>query len=245
MNISSKMKLVICTPFYETKGFSPYISSLVKSVVFLSRAGFLFDYWEAAGDSYIDRARNRITNIFMKSDYTHLLFVDSDHAWDLQSLINILEHDVDIVGAAYPAKNAWNIWTCCINTEKGYEKTFDDSGKLTHVGPPVNGPDGLISAQFVATGFMKIRREVFLKLADKQPDNFYIENGEKIYNFFGRIPPLGEDTSFCQRWRDIGGELWVEPNCNISHYGTTNYSGNFAEYLKSMPLARRVANVAG
>jgi hypothetical protein len=237
------MRLLIATPFYEMKGFSPYISSIVKTIMILMKSGIDVDYWELSGDSYIDRARNKISNLFMRSEYTDLLFVDSDMGWDCKSLENIIRHEVDIVGAGYPCKNKWDFWGCVLNTEEGYENTYDAAGRITHVGPP-KCKDGLISARFVPTGFMKIRRQVFERLTKECPDNFYVdENGEKIYNFFGRIPPLGEDSSFCKRWTDIGGELWVEPDCTISHYGFKEYKGNYAQYLRSMPEAKRIENV--
>jgi hypothetical protein len=239
------MRLVIATPFYDMRGMSPYISSLVSSMVFLAKKGIDVDFWELSGDTLIDRARNVIANRFMKSDYTDLLFIDSDMKWDIPSLLNILKHDVDVVGAGYPCKNMWDYWGCVLNTEKGYENTYDESGVVTHVGPPVNGQDGLVSAQYVATGFMKIKREVFVKLAEKQPDNFYIDQKrDKYFGFFDRMVPLGEDYSFCQRWRDIGGELWVEPDCTISHYGVQEHTGNYKQFLLSMPEAKKVQNVA-
>jgi hypothetical protein len=237
------MRLVIATPFYEMKGWSPYISSLVRSVIALKMANVDVDFWELSGDSYIDRARNVIANKFMGSEYTDLFFIDSDMGWDVESFVNIIRHAVGIVGAGYPCKNKWDFWGCILNTEDGYESTCGASGKVTHVGPP-KCKDGLISAKFAPTGFMKIKKEVFVKLSEEQPDNFYLDDkGEKVYNFFGRIPPLGEDSSFCKRWTDIGGELWVEPDCTISHYGTKEYKGNYADYLRSMPLARKAVNV--
>ena len=33
----------------------------------------------------------------------------------------------------------------------------------------------------------------------------------------------GEDNSFCKRWRDIGGKIWVDPKMSIGHIGKYNY----------------------
>jgi hypothetical protein len=224
------LKIVIATPFYEMKGFSPYISSLAKTLSLLHKLGIECDYWDLSGDSYVDRARNTIANEFMKTDATHLIFIDSDMAWDLDGFGNLLQADVDIVGAGYPCKNQWDFYSCILNVNDDELKT-----------PKVDPKTGLISAWGVPTGFMKIRREVFLKLAEKMPDNKYEcskdEDGKESYhyNFFGRIPPMGEDISFCRRWVSIGGELWVEPRVTITHFGVKGWEGNYHEFLLSCP----------
>lgn len=220
------MKLLIATPFYNVSGFSPYISSLMKTVALLQKLGIEYDYWELSGDSYIDRARNTIANTFMRSEYTHLLFIDSDMSWDLAGFGNLLKADVDVVGAGYPCKNNWDHFSCILLSEPD--------------GKPIVNEEGLIAAWGVPTGFMKIRREAFEKLAAADPDNFYWEGqGEdavKIYNFFGRIPPMGEDISFCRRWVEkAGGELWVEPRITMGHYGVKKWEGNYHEFLKGCP----------
>lgn len=221
------MKLLIATPFYEMKGFSPYISSLVYTCKLLHQAGIEFDFWELSGDSYVDRARNTIANKFMDSDYTDLVFIDSDHKWDLEGFTNLLKADFPIVGAGYPCKNQWDFFSCIL-------ETLDD-------GKPIVNAQGLIKAWGIPTGFMKIKREVFVQLAEKMPDNYYmannVETGEevKVFNFFGRIPPMGEDISFCRRWAGIGGELWVEPRVTITHYGVKGWEGCYDTFLKQCP----------
>lgn len=219
------MKLLIATPFYEMKGWSGYISSLVYTTKLLERAGIDFDFWELSGDSYIDRARNKIALDFMESDYTDLLFIDSDERWNLKGLVNLLKADADVVGAGYPCKNNWKFFSCLIDT-------LPD-------GRPETNAQGLISARTVPTGFMKIRRTVFEQLANIT--NTYMDyepslgKERKFYNFFGRIPPLGEDGSFCLRWQQIGGKVWVEPRVTITHYGVKGWEGNYHEFLLQCP----------
>jgi hypothetical protein len=46
---------------------------------------------------------------------------------------------------------------------------------------------------------------------------------------------LGEDYSFCHRWRSCGGEVWLDVQSRLSHEGTFVFEGNptrFAEILK-------------
>jgi hypothetical protein len=41
---------------------------------------------------------------------------------------------------------------------------------------------------------------------------------------------LGEDRMFCRRWRDIGGEIHLLPNCTMTHTGPFTFTGNFARF---------------
>jgi hypothetical protein len=129
--------------------------------------------------------------------------------------------------------------------DKNYEPIKNDKGEITHVGPPIVNNEGLIEAIGVPTGFMKIRKSVFTKLAEAYPDDWLEENGKKEFNFFGHLKEnnmiFGEDMSFCRRWRSIGGKLWVEPRCNIGHWGVNVWGGNYDAFLKGMPTPIRKA----
>ena len=214
-----EMKLVMATPFYSMQGWSPYISSLAKSIRILEGSGIQWDYWNLSGDSYIDRARNKIANDFMTSDFTHLLFIDSDMAWDEVGFARLITADEDIVATGYPCKNNWDFYGCLLNTT-GSE------------GRPIVNSKGLLSASSAPTGLMIIKKFVFTRLAGHVSS--YRENGNRrVYDFFGRIPPMGEDTSFCKRWRDAGGEIWVEPRIKMTHCGFKEYTGCYDEFLRN------------
>ena len=221
----SKRKLLIATPFYDVKGFSPYIRSLVQTVHALTLAKIPFEWMDRSGDSYVWRARNSIADLFMHSDATELVFIDSDHGWTLQSFFQLLQADEEIVGGAYPVKNNWEMFGVTIHTNKDFT-------------PEVNA-EGLIRADMVPTGFMKIKRSVFEKLKAARPNDWYWDDGAKIYNYFGHLTidhvAYGEDISFNRRWQMIGGDLWVEPRCTISHIGTKSWEGNYHNFLLKQP----------
>jgi hypothetical protein len=43
---------------------------------------------------------------------------------------------------------------------------------------------------------------------------------------------LSEDYAFCRRWRDIGGKVFVDPQCKLAHLGQHLYRGDLAESLR-------------
>ena len=228
----TKKKYLFATPFYEVKGYSPYILSMFQTVYALARhTSVQFEFNELSGDSYVWRARNLLAENFLRSDATDLFFIDSDHGWSLESIMRMLKADVDVVGGAYPTKNNWEHYSVVVYTDAK--------------GIPETNAEGLIRAQKVPCGFMKIKREVFEKMRKAYPENWYWEGGgegvpvRKIYDYFGHLTvghvKMGEDISFCKRWEMIGGELWVEPRCRIDHVGTKTWHGCYHDYLLKRP----------
>ena len=37
---------------------------------------------------------------------------------------------------------------------------------------------------------------------------------------------LSEDYTFCRRWQEIGGTIWMDPSINLDHQGTYVFKGN-------------------
>lgn len=230
-------RLMIATPFYEVRGWAPYIHSLVKSAAALAVAKIDFDYVQLSGDSYVWRARNAIAQAFLDSNCSHLIFIDSDEGWDLEGFLRLVKADADIVGGAYPVKNNWEHYGVTIES---VVKNLDGTDYLV---PKVNDA-GLIHAEKVPTGFMKISRRVFERLKAEYPENWYWDvqpNGHmrRMWNHFGHIMEdhvvYGEDISFCRRWQAIGGEVFVEPRIQMTHMGVQQYSGHYHDYLCRQP----------
>jgi hypothetical protein len=222
----AKRKLLIATPFYEMKGWSPYIKSIVATATYLTKAGIDFEYLDWPGDSYVDRARNTICARFLESDCTHLFLLDSDEQWNPEPIVKMLEADKEVLGGAYPTKNNWENYSSISLTQ------------------PPTIENGLVKASVVSAGFMMIKREALEKFEAHYPDLSYIDqsadppdNKTRIYiAFFECFRQAGlrhgEDYTFCNRWRAMGGELWIYPDIDFGHFGVQGWFGNFAKYLK-------------
>ena len=37
---------------------------------------------------------------------------------------------------------------------------------------------------------------------------------------------LSEDYTFCRRWQEIGGDIWLDPSISLNHYGHFCFQGN-------------------
>ena len=56
--------------------------------------------------SLVTQGRNLCVSYFLNTDFTHLLFVDSDIAFDPEAIFRLIELDKDIISIPYPMKTA-------------------------------------------------------------------------------------------------------------------------------------------
>ena len=112
----------------------------------------------------------------------------------------------------------------------------------------------------IASGMMLIKREVFETMIEKLGDEINVISGgsetmdpktmtritdphRKAYAFFDvSIDPntrayTSEDFTFCKRWRQVGGQVFLAPWTRTVHVGTYEYVcdlGAVARYTQQM-----------
>ena len=231
------MRVVIATPFYELKGFSPYIASLTATIRLLERCNIDWRFHDLSGDSYVHRARNSMCDTFLEDpDATDLFFIDSDMAWEPQAFINMCMLPDPVVGGSYPVKNGWDNWTSVPNL-----KEVDGVHRLQ--GRQLSDGSALIEAHVLAGGFLRIKRQVLEKYRTHFPDQWYREPstrpddpGRKYTQFFAAKDEdhqfIGEDHFFSKRMREMGIPMFIYPNVVIEHYGVKGWAGNFDKFLR-------------
>jgi hypothetical protein len=162
-------------------------------------------------DPYIVLARNTAVADFLQTDCTHLLFIDADIVFRKEQILRLLSHDVDIVGGLYPKKAQGKIkWVC---------------NALPDRPPPEE--NGLIKLKHIGTGFMLIRRRVFVEMIGHFGDEIaYLEDeiDRELWNFFpmGIVDRrmLSEDWFFCNRARELGFVVYGDTVVLLKHIGT-------------------------
>jgi hypothetical protein len=132
------------------------------SVVNLIKSGELHgEIHPVIGDSLVSRARNRIVADFLKSDCTHLLFLDCDLQFNPKQVKQLLGHGehCPIVCALYPKKQVELAWVMNIFT-----------------GVQTPDQNGLLPVKCAGTGAMLIRRDVIQKMQEAYPSLRYDED---------------------------------------------------------------------
>lgn len=237
-----RQKVIFCTPFYEMKGYSPYIHSMFYTVRALQSMNIWCEFWELSGDSYVDRAKNTLFNKFLEDpDATDLFMIDSDMQWNPDAVLKMIMLPDSIVLGSYPQKNSWGQWTTTPKVVKNEEGTYHPQGRILQDG------SALIQAEYLAGGFMRIRRDVLQKYRDTYVEDQYQDpsadpsSPARVYtNFFiceikDRLR-WGEDRFFGRRLQELGYMCMVYPNIDFTHYGVKGWSGNFDRWLRDPAL---------
>jgi hypothetical protein len=245
-----QVKVFVATPMYGgmTTGF--FCQSIMMLQMAMQQKGYAMAASFMFNESLITRARNSLTHAFLKTDCTHLLFIDADIKFNAHEIMHMFEHDLDIICGIYPKKEInWSEVQAAVKRDIAVDDLKHHTGSwvvnLVDYQGTVSVPqDQPLEIWAGGTGMMLIKREVFEKLGDVVPvyvnDVVDLSNTnkprEEIKEFFatsiepetGRL--LSEDYHFCYIWRKIGGKIHAAPWMKLGHVGTYIFEG---ELIKS------------
>jgi len=216
-------KVLIGTPSHDGRLDVWYTNSLLNTI----RATYEQDvdtYVHAiytSYDSLVQRARNSLVKIALEQNYDYLFFIDSDVEWDPEWIFRFLDYPEDIVGAPLVKKS---------DEKEGYTcKILDRKLKYNQRGD-------LIEVDGVGTGFLKMSRRALVKLwnaADDYKNEETMNEWDKmIFDVVIRDNILiSEDYTMCNKWKDMGEKVYMDPSITINHLGPKKFIGNFANFL--------------
>jgi len=172
-------------------------------------------------DSLVQRARNDIFKLAYKSKVDELVFIDCDQDWNPEDFFKLLEHEEDVVGC--PVRKKSDIAQFNIKlVSKDYELL----------------ENGLVEVDSVGTGFMKISKNAIVKIWESSEEYIEIDKQEKSRMVFDIGIHDGiltsEDVVFCEKWRNMGGKVYIDPTINSGHSGEKRWVGNFEEWIKAV-----------
>lgn len=249
--MENRVKLFVGTPMYGGMCYGAYANSCINLVSTLNNVGIGVLFYYYYNDALVTRARNTIVDQFLKTDCTHLLFIDADIQFNPQDVISILSLKEDIIGGLYAKKMInWNKVAQVIkdvpNINPNDIERFAGDGVL-NIKNPLTNTTSLQEVDEIGAGFMLIRREVFLKLANTYPQLRYIENQEERYCFFptlidnhgsvtdgGTNRYLSEDYAFCSLWRKLGGKIMLAPWIVLRHIGNYSYTCDLSFIMNTL-----------
>lgn len=220
--MSDELRLLIATHTHGS--VTPaYCQSLATATAFLAAHGIPHSVMMFE-DSLVDRGRDRAAATLLESDCTHLLFIDGDIEFKPDAIATLLSCGKDVAVGAYRKKNERNEFAISF---------LPDADKVLHQCER----SGAVKIARAGTGFMLIHREVFERLAEAMPEIAYKDNERDMHAFFEHVVKDGkrwsEDYTFCERWRAIGGEVWLHPFIELGHWGPHPWRGTILEHLKT------------
>ena len=254
-----RRKLFVATPMYGGQCHGMYTKSSVELAKLCQHYGIEIKNFYLFNESLITRARNYCADEFMRSDSTHMIFIDSDIGFDPNDVLTLMalmdtedpNSDKHIMCGPYPKKTiAWE------KIKRAVDKGFADENPMElekfvgdYVFNPAQGQkqvrlDEPVKVLEGGTGFMMITKGAFEQFNNAYPDYSYIPDHVRTKNFDGSREImmyfqalidekskryLSEDYMFCQWMQKIGVDTWVCPWMKLMHTGSYTFGGSLSD----------------
>lgn len=249
------INILICTPAYGHQVTLHYFYSILRLIPALKEKNIESEVYAFGNESLISRARNLCMAKFLsKEKYTHLLFIDADIGFNVQNVFRLLEKDVALCGGSYPKK------VLKIDALKKFANLSEYEmlvNSVDYVGTFLKDPDnekkaivkvekdGFAEVQRLGAGMLLVRKDVILEMIEKYPELHYtngipgVKDPEVDPHYYAFFQPyihnntyLSEDFAFCERWRALGGKLYMDMTSPLTHHGSIAFKGHVGLALK-------------
>jgi hypothetical protein len=254
-----KRKIFVATPMYGGNCHGMYTKSTADLAKMCAHYQIDIRFFYLFNESLITRARNYCVDEFLRSDYTHLMFIDSDIGFDPNDVLSMLammdtedpNNDKHVMCGPYPKKTiAWE------KIKQAVDKGFADENPNNlekYVGDFVFNPahgqsevrlDEPVKVLEGGTGFMMIDKHAFKKFDEAYPEYSYLPDHIRTKHFDGTREImmyfqalidekskryLSEDYMFCQWMQKIGVDTWMCPWMKLLHTGSYTFGGSLTD----------------
>jgi len=206
-------KILIATPCLDQKVDAYFVHSLCESIKLGIKNDLDIRCVFLANESILPMARNELFALAYKENYDIMVFIDDDESWKEHALIEIIQSNKDVVALPVVNKSdtviGFNVWL-----NKDSEK--DPS-------------DGYIKINKCGTGFLKLSRKVIEDLWNSNTELLF--RNKKLKNIceytYVNGDFIGEDITLTKKIKELGYDIWLNPNYTVSHIGNKMYNGDF------------------
>jgi predicted O-methyltransferase YrrM len=229
---------MLATPVTEKPNCN-YVNSLAGTVETLVRADVRLHHRILQGCCHVDDARNYLIRDFLQSECTDLLFLDADMGWLPNNVLRVLKAPGDIVAGVY-----------CHKSDQETYPFHPFVGRTTTA-----NEHGLFEMPKAATGFMRIRRHVIEALYEREKAKgrlIWLDGDNENQNRLpvaricerGFVRELGleglsaneasqsGDYVLCLKARQLGFQVFIDPEMGFSHAGEKVWTGHFGNHLR-------------
>jgi len=244
----------LCIPVYDGRVHDATMSSVARTMQEAQRKGITISLIMGRGNAVLPHVRNWLVSQAMLKGCDKIWFVDSDMAWDgcIPDVLNMLAAPVDVVAGVHQARNPrWNdparlvvkwdkippeqdeatgllkvskVATAFVCIDRSVFERIDKAGLARPY---------LSFGQFNPDPSMKYMRAYFwydfLSPAISEADQ------EKLreYGVDGPFDILqGEDFYFCDRVKDVGGSIFIDPRIALTHFdGCVQHTASFKDIV--------------
>jgi hypothetical protein len=161
--------------------------------------------------SVITIARRNLVDIFLKSDFDYIWWVDSDMKFPVDAPMKLLARQKDIVGVNYRRRRFPNA---------NFTGMMGGAGQFTEFQTTDNSPS-MELIDVLPHGCVLVKREVYEKI----PHPHYLQEYIPELNL-----EIGEDIFFCQQAQKAGYQVWCDQDLSkeTSHIGIFHFNYNLS-----------------
>ena len=189
--------LFVATPMYGGQSAGMYTKSTNDLAMACTKYGIEVRFYYLFNESLITRARNYCVDEFLRSGFTHMLFIDSDIGFNYKDVFTLMHltdpsTGMDIVTGPYPKKTiSWEKIKMAVDQGFANKNPFN---LQNFVGDYVFNPASNVSEFRIdepveiregGTGFMMIHRDTLIKYAEAYPELKYLPDHVRTEHFDG------------------------------------------------------------
>jgi hypothetical protein len=247
--------IFVGVPMYGGNCSGLFCKSTNDLATMCAKYGIKVVFYYLFNESLVQRARNYVVDEFLRSECTHLMFIDADIGFNPNDVLSLLGIQItypdqyDVLAAPYPKKNiSWEKVKKAVEIGRA-ENPFD---LMHYAADYVFNPlpnvksfrlDEMVEVSEAGTGFMLIPRNVFERYKVAYPELSYKPDHLRSENFDGEreivayfdcaIHPesrryLSEDYFFCWNVRKAGMKVHMAPWMQLMHVGTYIFRGSMS-----------------
>ncbi len=185
-----------------------HFKSCILLTYALDQAQLPNDWLITWNESLITRARNEMTATFLKTDWSHMFWIDADIEFTPDDVAKVWNMNADIGVGCYAMKKP----------DKQYYAAWKDGELVKDLDQYGEEP---VEVDYAGTGFMAIKREVIERLVEAA-EHYQGQNGKVAALYMTPIHNNGfesEDYNFCRRAKEAGFRVMMHPQVRLKHWG--------------------------
>lgn len=212
--------ILVATPSYDGKIDVWYANALHHTSIIGLKNDVLFHPVFMSYDALVQRSRNDLIAIAKENDFDGVLWIDNDIEWHPEWALEIVNAGKDVLGLPVIKKSA-------------IDESYNIKCKIEDL---IKDKDGLIEVESVGTGFLYMSKDAINALWDSATP--YNHNGQnRRWIFEVKIQDgdiISEDVLACQRLRDLGFKIFIDPTKTCNHIGSLKFSGDFDKFIEKI-----------
>lgn len=166
-------------------------------------------------------AKNEIVSMVADQDFDSIVFIGHDIIWDPSALLTLINNTHHASALPCAKKSGTNVK---FDVEIGPEISRDDSG--------------YIKVNYTSSSFFKLSKQLITELSDTSL-SIKNETGREVKNIFDINTTYGqyfnEDVVLCNKIRELGHQVWLNPISTCAHSAGNIYAADFAANLMARP----------